>query len=265
MRIDDIDNRIIGQTSNVLELKRILKDIIDRGANHNIILIGASGMGKSHILKIIANVFKVKNCIAYDPTNFTVDTQKRFHFIDECSIMPEPERIYSYLDSRKYTFVLATNEYGSIKESLLNRCISIILEPYTLDDLAELAKLSLADDGIYLIDNELYKSIAAVGRNNPRRLKQIVLRLSLIFKDTGIPRTVNELDYLLMSIGVDSKTGLTRWDRIYLEFLKDIGTASISAIANSTGIDVDFIIKYVEPFLLSNGYIKISSRGRTCI
>jgi len=263
MRIDDIGYRIIGQSANVEEIKRILRDITTTSRNHNIMIIGASGMGKSHIMKIIANALGVRNCIGYNPESFTIDTQKRFHFIDECHMIPEPEILYSYLDSGKYTFIFATNEYGSVKEPLLNRCISIILAPYTLDDLVELTRLSLGEENIYLVDNELYKSIASVGRANPRRIKEIVTRLSLIFRDTGTPKTVDELDYLLLSIGVDPRTGLTTWDNIYLRFLDTIGTASLSIIERATGIDKDFITKYIEPFLLLNGYIKISSRGRT--
>lgn len=266
MKINDVNKYIIGQSNIIDELKRILTDIVKRGANHNVIIIGGSGMGKSHLLKIIANVIGVRNCIGYNSNNMdSIDEDKRIHIIDECHLLNTTEILYPFMDDPNYSFFLATNEYGLVKEPLFNRCISIILEPYTIDDLSILAKIKLKKEGIYLINDELYKSIASVSRDSPRRLIEITRRLSLIFKDQGVPRTLDDLDFLLMSIGVDSKTGLTNWDKKYLDFLSSIGVASLSTIAYSTGIDKGFIIKYIEPFLLKNGYIKITSRGRICL
>jgi Holliday junction DNA helicase RuvB len=265
MKITDIYKEIIGQRNLLVEMERILRDIIERDRNHNIILIGGSGMGKSHIIKIVANILGVRNCLSYYSDRFNrIDDDIRFHIIDEVHMLQIPEVLYPLMDSNNYTFILATNEYGGIKEPLLNRCITLPLESYNINDMLEMAKLYLSKEGFYL-GEKMNDSIAAVSRDNPRRLIEIVIRLSLIFRDIGTPNTVDELDYLLMSLGVDKNTGMTYWDKEYLKFLKKVSTASLSTISSVLGIDKSFILKYIEPYLLKNGYIQITSRGRICL
>jgi Holliday junction resolvasome RuvABC ATP-dependent DNA helicase subunit len=262
MRIEDINNEVIGQDIIVEELKGILNSIINDDRNYNLLIVGGSGMGKSYLLKIIANIFGVRNCLSYDPENILFESSLRFHFIDEVHLLENPEKLYNLLDSNEFTFIFATNEYGKIKEPLLNRCITLVLNPYTENDLIEMAKYYLNLEGFYSLDSEIYKSISAVSRDNPRRLIEIVRRLSIIFRESGIPNNINSLDYLLMSIGVDPKTGFTLWDRQYLEFLSSVGNASLNTISYSTGIDKSFITKYIEPFLIKNNYIRITHKGR---
>lgn len=263
MEISDIYVEVIGQRNLLGELERILRDIKERDRNHSIILIGSSGMGKSHVIKVIANVLGVRNCLSYHSDRFNgINKNLRFHIIDEIHVLQTPEVLYPLIDSKNYTFLLSTNEYGGIKEPLLNRCITLPLEPYNLNDMAAMSRLYFKKEGFYFTNPELYKSIATVSRDNPRTLIEIVTRLSLIFRDSGTPNTVNELDYLLMSLGVDVKTGMTHWDKEYLSFLKTVDRASLATISSVLSIDKQFILKYIEPFLLKNGYIQITSRGR---
>jgi Holliday junction resolvasome RuvABC ATP-dependent DNA helicase subunit len=263
MRIRDIHKEIIGQRQLLTEVERILRDILIRKRNHNIIVIGSSGTGKSHLIKIIANVIGVDNCMAYHPDRFDrINKSIRFHMIDEIHELKSPERLYPLMDTGKYTFIFSTNEYGNIKEPLLNRCITLQIEPYSDEDMVIMVKKYLGKEGFFFTNDELYKSVAAVSRDNPRRLIELVTRLSLIFRDVGIPNSIDELDYLLMSLGVDSNTGMTQFDKNYLEFLSSVDRASLSTISSVTGIDKSFIVKYIEPFLIKNGYISITSRGR---
>jgi len=262
MYYTQIGNYITGQEKLVKELVRICADIILKGNNHNLLLVGNSGTGKTHIAKVLSNAFGVRNCIRYFPDKFvSIEKNTRIHIIDEIHLLKNPEILYTDIDTGKYSFIFSTNEYGELKNPLKNRCFLLPIEEYTMDNLAEIANDLLIIEGFPLINFEILKSIASVSRDNPRRCKEIVKRLSLIFRERGLPNNINELDYLLLELNI-GKGGMTLWDNKYLEFLTKSGKASINTISLTTGMDEKFIREYVEPFLIKRNLIQITSRGR---
>jgi len=262
MKINEISSHILGQEDLVRDLKLILKEIIERGRHYNILLVGASGMGKSHIATIIANAIRIRNCVRYDPESFThIEEDKSTHFFDEVHLLRNPERLYPIMDSGNYTFILSTNEYGGLKEPLANRCITFFLRMYTDSEMALLSREFFMSEGFYSLPIEFYKSVAWVSRDNPRRCKEIVTRLSILFRDRGVPSDIDSLDNMLLSLDIGSG-GITSFDNAYMEFLSSVGKASISTICSVTQLDKDFVLKYIEPFLIKKGLISITSGGR---
>jgi len=57
--------------------------------------------------------------------------------------LKEPEFLYYFLDSGKFTFFLLSNESGNLKEPLINRCIPFIFHPYSQKEINLMVKTRL--------------------------------------------------------------------------------------------------------------------------
>ena len=132
---EEEEMKFYGQTEIIEELK-ILSSKVLAGKNYNILIKGISGSGKTTIAKMFLSwVVSYDNGIVILPRGDQDFSEyfknKRFILIDEIHELSKPEWLYPYLDSGKYTFILITNESGELKEPLVNRCIPIVLKPYT--------------------------------------------------------------------------------------------------------------------------------------
>ena len=74
--------------------------------------------------------------------------------------------------------------------------------------------------------------------------------------------TVQHLEDAMSLIEID-ENGLDKNDRLYLKIVSEnqdpIGLQSISSLS---GLSEETITKYIEPFLVSEGIIKMEKRGR---
>jgi Holliday junction resolvasome RuvABC ATP-dependent DNA helicase subunit len=236
------------------------------GKNLNILFRAPSGYGKTSTGFLCLNVLNPNydNSKYYIPNSdgeiYNLNLNKRFHFIDEIHMLKSPETIYPIMDAGEFTFFLATNESGSLKEPLRNRCIPIIFGKYTLEELKKIVNNFLIG---YSFSDEFLEFIAKRVKGNPRIAKIICIRLDLIFKQYGIPRFINELESLMNNILYIKEDGITELDEIYLNFLKSAGgLAGLYTLTNGTHIDKDTIINEIEPHLIELRKINITSRGR---
>jgi hypothetical protein len=247
-------NKFINQVKIIAQLGYLQKEI-EKGANFNILLRAPSGYGKTTLaLKFLEG----KDYIMYPPGEeryFFIN--KRFHFFDEAHTLKNFEFLYRFMDSKKYTIILATNLSGSLPEPVINRCINLIFEEYSPYHIKEILKSSLE----ITLKEELIDFLSYQCRNNPRVAKMIAFRLSIICSYEGIPQTTGELERCLNRIGI-YRYGLNELDLRYLEFLQEVKISSLERLQRGTGLDRDTIINEIEPYLVKMGFIRISSRGR---
>ena len=232
--------------------------------NFNILLRAPSGCGKTKLSFIMAsfigwNMSQYHLCYN-DTINPEFSEEKRVHIIDEIHLLTEPEFLYPLLDSNKYLFILLTNESGSLKEPLINRCIHYIFSPYSIDEIEQIVGSVLK-----YLDSNFIKIIASRCRNNPRIALTIVKRLDTIIKIKGIPTNEDELINILDNVLNIFSNGLTQNDYTYLNALEKITTGSLDTLCYLTRIDRDTVRRDIEPYLLYLGLIKITSRGRTIV
>ena len=256
-----LDKFLVGQHQLKRELS-VLMEEIKSGTNLNIMFRGPSGHGKTHTTNIICSYIDIQQCHSFlGEQLFQFVGTRRVNVLDEIHEVKNPEYIYSYMDSGKFSFLICTNEYGILKEPLVNRCITFSLREYQLEDLTTLIKQVLFNHRLQ-IDLELCKKIAVYSRGNPRVAKILAKRSAMLFKRVGIPNDVDELVEFLKLYFDLAKGGFSHYDRQYLDFLKLNKRASLATLSRILCIPQGTIQNEIEPFLIKKNLIQITNRGR---
>jgi len=168
------------------------------------------------------------------------------------------------IDLPKFTLVGATTRAGMISAPLRDRFgMHFRLQFYDKSELAQIVtKASSKLNKICLNDGAM--EIARRSRGTPR----IALRLLKRVRDFADVANENEItkqrsEYALVELGVND-LGFDELDLKYLELLIEAkGRAlGLSTIAAALSEDEGTIEDVIEPYLLANGYMQRTARGR---
>ncbi|ENN90287.1 Holliday junction branch migration DNA helicase RuvB [Bartonella bovis] len=169
------------------------------------------------------------------------------------------------IDLAKFTLVAATTRLGLLTTPLRDRFgIPIRLSFYTIEELeyivqrnARLFSVQISDDGAH--------EIACRARGTPRiagRLLRRVCDFALVKGSEKIDRFI--ADEALSRLEVDH-LGLDPLDRRYLILIAETflgGPVGIETIAAALSEPRDAIEDIIEPYLLQQGFIQRTARGR---
>src|SRR6056297_305565 len=169
------------------------------------------------------------------------------------------------IDLQPFTLVGATTRLGLLTTPLRDRFgIPVRLQFYTVPELerivargAALLGVSAAPDGV--------REIAARARGTPRiagRLLRRVVDFALVEGDGTITRAL--ADRALTRLGVD-QLGLDGADRRYLSLMAENyggGPVGIETLSAALSESRDALEEVIEPFLLQQGLIQRTPRGR---
>jgi len=214
----------------------------------NLLLTGKAGLGKSHSIKWIGNVMsklpELDDCIEHHPRIASIELVERFadvpmHVIDEVHQLENFEQFYRFMES--HFFVTATNIPEDLPEAFRSRCIRLVLENYTKEELGQIVEEK------YRFEPDTISDLVSRSRGTPRD----ILQMASILKVN--PRTDLE------ALGYFAE-GFRSEDYLYIDYLKDIGSSSLGRISAGTNLDSTLIQEYVEPFLLEQGIISITNR-----
>ena len=169
------------------------------------------------------------------------------------------------IDLPPFTLVGATTRAGDISSPLRDRFgIVSKLNYYTQKELSQIIKrTSKVLD--FSIDDDAALELARRSRKTPRianRLFKRVRDFALVSGNSVITKEIT--DESLKRLNVD-KEGL---DTIDIEYIQAIinkfngGPVGVETLATSIGEEVSTIEDVVEPYLLQEGFIKRTSRGR---
>jgi len=169
------------------------------------------------------------------------------------------------LELKPFTLIGATTKLGSISAPLRTRFgIPLQLNFYEDD---ELTAIILRDAGIIglKISESGARMIAMRSRGTPRIAIRILKRVHdiAIFEKKDIVDDVFA-NFALDKLGVD-RLGLDDMDRRYLRFIIEnysCGPVGIETISAGIGDDILSISDTVEPYLIRNGLIEKTPRGR---
>ena len=296
IRPDSIDE-YIGQTEVKENIKVFVKAArLRKKALDHTLLYGPPGLGKTTLAHIIANELNSNIKTASGPTieksgdlAAILSTLEPFDvlFIDEIHRIPRyiEEILYSAMEDYKldiivgtegqtrnikidlppFTLVGATTRAGDLSAPLRDR-FGIIekLNFYTDEELVEIVKRSSRVLNLK-INEEAAIEIAKRSRKTPRIANRLLKRVSdyaLVENKEIIDLEVT--DKALERLKVD-KSGLDQTDIDYLNAIIEKfngGPVGIESIASSIGEEATTIEDVIEPFLLQEGYVKRTSRGR---
>ena len=169
------------------------------------------------------------------------------------------------LELPRFTLVGATTRAGLLSAPLRDR-FGVVnhLEFYTHDELKKIIVRSAAVLGVN-IDEEGAYELARRARGTPRLANRLLKRVrdfAQVKYDGNITKDV--ADYALDLLDVD-KEGLDRNDRLILSTIVnkfDGGPVGIETLAASIGEDSGTLEDVYEPYLIQNGYLNRTPRGR---
>ena len=170
------------------------------------------------------------------------------------------------LDLPKFTLIGATTRVGMLTAPLRDRFGVISrLEYYTNDELSKIIKRNASLFKIK-IDDEGALQIARRSRGTPRLANRLLKRVrdfAQIKYDGDIDGQVAEDALNLLKV---DKMGLDNIDReILLTMINKFcgGPVGLDTIAAAIGEDSSTIMDVYEPYLIQNGFIDRTKRGRT--
>lgn len=169
------------------------------------------------------------------------------------------------LNLERFTLVGATTRSGLLSSPLRARFgVTLRLDYYAPEELAQIVRRSAGILGV-AVEPEAAVEIARRARGTPRvanRLLRRVRDFALIRADGGV--TVPVTREALRLLAVDER-GLDEMDRRLLEALivkYQGGPVGLNTLAVVVGEEADTLEDVYEPFLIQEGFLKRTPRGR---
>lgn len=169
------------------------------------------------------------------------------------------------LDLPPFTLVAATTRAGLLSAPLFDR-FGIVqrLEFYNVADLTTIVKRSARLLGVRMDDGGA-QEVAHRSRGTPRIANRLLRRVRDYAEIKGDGVATAEIASAALDMLAVDKQGLDQLDRRYLSVLSDRfhgGPAGVEALAAAMAEDRGTLEDVIEPYLLQQGYIQRTSKGR---
>ena len=179
------------------------------------------------------------------------------------------------INARDVSFVIATTDWGKLREPFRSRVRAVMLEPYNIDEVAKMLRYRIEvvsegnsvvadiDPAVMQLKEDALVAIATAARAVPRvaldLLREIGMALQIRICGAGVDAV---WDHLQKMVPCD-RQGLTSRDQEYLRIVANRGPIGLGNIATEMGIDRSNVEGAIEPFLAQMGWVQRGSSGRT--
>lgn len=285
----------MGQTELKSSLKRVVEYSKAKGTRlPHVLFTGTPGVGKTTLANIMANERGVefKSLFANTLTSpfelYKILSELKpstVLFLDEIHAIKSDvsESLYYGMEDGKISFVQedmdgepttefvppftligATTMPGRLERPLLDRFSRVIfIPPYTIEDLGLMIESSLKEKG-YTIDAAIINSMANAARLTPRIVKKHIKYLEefMFFKKSNHITHQDMIECFKKE--KIHPIGLEPMDLDYLAVLNKFFEkgAGLKTLTSSLMTDKKTVENTIEPFLLKNNLIEITTRGR---
>jgi Holliday junction DNA helicase RuvB len=292
-RLDDF----VGQEQIKEQLAVFIQAARARGeALDHVLLAGPPGLGKTSLAQIVANELEVGFVPTAGPalerkgdvaSYLTALEPRSVFFVDEIHRLPKAleETFYPAMEDRKlpitvgqgagarvvtldlpeFTLIGATTRTGLLTTPLRDRFG--VTHRLGLYEPAELARIVRRSAGILEVDvdDEGAETIASRSRGTPRVANRLLKRV----RDFAEVRGAGSIDARVAREALDllevDEAGLDRLDRDILRSICEKfggGPVGLSTLSVAVGEEPDTIEDVYEPYLLQQGFIMRTPRGR---
>ncbi|MBI9107068.1 MAG: Holliday junction branch migration DNA helicase RuvB [Spirochaetales bacterium] len=262
----------------------------------HVFLCGPPGLGKTTLAGIIANELKTELKVTSAPAIekpkdlagiLTSITERSVFFIDEIHRLKPAieEMLYVAMEDYEmdwiigqgpsarsiripippFTLIGATTKAGQVASPLYSRFgISCRMEFYQKKDIMSIISRSSGILNIE-IDDDAVELLSECSRGTPRVANRLLRRMR-DFAQVENSRIItrNIVEGGLRRLDIDS-LGLERQDRIILRLIIERyngGPVGAETLAISAGEAVESLEDFYEPYLIQQGFLKRTSRGR---
>ena len=179
------------------------------------------------------------------------------------------------IDARDVSFVIATTDWGKLRDAFRSRVRAVMLEPYSAEEVVQMLRCRIeatseahdSDRDIDPLVGELSEdalfAISIAARAVPRvaldLLREIGMALRIRICGTDAEAVWEHIQKMVPC----DRQGLTSRDRKYLRIVANRGPIGLDSIATELGIDRSNVEGAIEPFLAQMGWVQRGSTGRT--
>ena len=276
MRPVSVWHNVIGQRRSTRLLQRMIDGSRTLGrVLQSVLMLGASGLGKSHLAQAIAAAIGTTLHLYLCTAEITIDELAELVaiwsagdvvFLDEVHNLSRPvqEALFSILDAQNITVLAATDRPGTLLSAFKKRFpLRLDLHPYSQREMVAIVRQRAADSNV-LLTAQAAKALAQTCRGAPRIARHQLNNLTAYF-GANSPRefTSERVRQFLAALEIDA-LGLGRADRQYMKVLDERQGRGVSLhyLALRLSIDEAQIANDIEPYLVQNGLIVLDRRGR---
>jgi Holliday junction DNA helicase RuvB len=280
--------KILGMS---IEAARMRKEVMD-----HVLFSGPPGLGKTSLAHIIARELGVNLRATSGPAieragdlaAIVADLdQGDVLFVDEIHRLARPveEILYPAMEDfelnivvgkgpgarsmrlavKPFTMVGATTRSGLLSSPLRDRFGQHFhLDFYAREELAEIVRRSARLLGIRLTDEGAVE-VAARSRGTPRIVNRLLRRVRDFAQVNEMPTVTREVALGALELLEIDACGFDRMDRSILAAIIDKfdgGPVGVESLAAAVGEESDTIEEVYEPYLLQEGFVARTARGR---